>query len=183
LVIGEKDGWPLLVVAPSRSDLTLSIVKGQTDPYYEGWHLQSADEGTPAPALLYEWDEAGSTAVETVIWPVPPNDSGNLAIDRRIADGIIELTITRDNRIDVIFCGPGHDIAFRRSRAGECMAAGGGGGGGASLEIDSLTLQPRRPGAAYIESVGRKRCRTSSNCDARTLLDGWAVKTVPWEGR
>ncbi|NQT12850.1 MAG: hypothetical protein HQ582_08875, partial [Planctomycetes bacterium] len=181
LVKGTKDGRPLIVVAPSRSDLVLSIIKGQTEPYYEGWHLHSAEEGSPAPALLYEWDDSGSTAVETVICPVHPGDSGNLAVERRVDDGIVTLIVTRDDRSDVISCGPGHDLTFRRSCAGEFLA--GGIVGGTPLETDSLTLEPQRPGAAYVESLGQKHYRASSNCDARTSLTDRTIEIVPWEGR
>ena len=181
VVTGEKDGQPLVVVAPSRKDLALSVVQGQTEPYYEGWHLRSADEGIAAPALLYEWKEDGSTAVETVIRPVKPGDPGDLAVDRHVADGIVTLTVTRDDHRDVILCGPGHDVAFHRSQSGKLRAAGTI--GGTSLETDSLTLEPQRPGAAYIERLDGGRYRASSNCDARIASNDGTIETVPWDGR
>ncbi len=180
-VTGKKDGRALIVVAASRDDLALSIVEGQTEPYYEGWHLHGAEEGTPAPALLYEWDEDGSTAVETVIRPVEPGGSGSLEVERRVADGVVTLTVTRDDHVDVVSCGPGHDLTFHRRRRGNLVAAGIV--GGTALETDSVTLQPRRPGAAYVERLDGGAWRASSNCDARSTLRDGKMEMVPWDGR
>lgn len=123
-VTGTTADGPRIVVAPSRDDLTLSIVKGRTEPTYEGWHLRSAEEGVPAPALIYEWAEDMPARVETVIWPVRPGGSADLSVVRTVRDGAVTLRVTRGTHVDEITCGEGGEVTLRRRADGRVVAEG-----------------------------------------------------------
>ena len=114
-VLGSKAGTPRVVVVPSRDDLKLSIVKGQKEPYYEGWHLYAPDKAAPAPALIYQWREKTPAQVETLIWPVAPGVSASIELTRQVADGVVTLTVRRGKCVDVISCGPGDNVTLSRS--------------------------------------------------------------------
>jgi len=180
-VTGTKNGAPAIVVAPSRSDLKLSIVKGQREPVHEGWHLYAADKAAAAPALIYTWKEIAPSRVETVLWPVKPGDAANVRVDRQVADGLITLTITRGDRVDVITCGEGDNVAFRRTQGGRILAAGVV--GSAPLEAEGLSIRPKRPGAAYLKLDGKGGGVASSNCEAAFASDGARIEQVPWDGK
>ncbi|MDP6777890.1 MAG: heparinase II/III family protein, partial [Candidatus Latescibacteria bacterium] len=101
-VVGEVDERPRVVVAPSRGDLTLTVVKGREKPTYEGWHLNGPESGVPAPALIYTWYEETPTTVETVLWPTPPGSDGELELSREVGEEGVMLTVRRGETVDMI---------------------------------------------------------------------------------
>ena len=179
--VGRAGDAPRIVVAPSRTDLSLSIVTGRKEPTYEGWHLVSTEEGIPAPALIYRWEERAPARVETVICPVKPGASADLAVSRSIAGGVVTLTVTRGACVDQIACGEGDNVSLCRREKGEIVAAGLV--GGMPIEADRLALRPKRPGAAYLVVDPAGRAVASSNCDAEIAFEGRQVETVAWVGR
>ena len=114
-VVGAKGGQPRIVVAPSRADLQLAIVKGREEEPREGWHLLSAHKATAAPAVIYTWTEPTPARVETVLCPIKPGEPADLKVTRRIAGGTVTLTITRGGHTDVITWGEGDDVTLRRA--------------------------------------------------------------------
>lgn len=112
--IGISDGQPRIVVASSREDLDLSIVKGQREPRYEGWQLLSETDAREAPALIYTWREEAPSRVETVIWPVPPDEDADIRVEREVDGERVTLTVTRGDRSDVIEIGEGDALTLRR---------------------------------------------------------------------
>ncbi|MSS72618.1 MAG: hypothetical protein EXS64_14165 [Candidatus Latescibacteria bacterium] len=123
-VTGVAGDGPRVVVVPSRNDLSLSVVKGRREPTYEGWHLCAPDEGVPAPALIYAWEEAAPARVETVIWPVRPGTPAGLTVTRSVAGDVVRLTITRGACVDEITCGGGGEVALCRRVDGRVVAEG-----------------------------------------------------------
>lgn len=180
-VIGLAADAPRVVVAPSRSDLELSVVKGQKEPRYEGWHLYAAEKAAAASALIYEWEEPAPACVETVIWPIEPGHTADIEIDRRLANRITTLTIARGDRVDVLSCGEDGSMTLRRSVPAGFVAAGMV--GQLAIEADGFTLRASRAGAAYVRIDQSDRCVASSNCDAEVLVKGREVTAVEWEGR
>ena len=180
-VVGMADGGPRIVVAPARNDLDLSIVTGRKEPTYEGWHLFADQEGAPAPALIYRWEESAPARVETVICPVKPGGSADLAVSRSVADGVVTLTVTRGGCVDEIVCGEGDNVSLCRRESGKIVAAGMV--GEMSVEADGLTLRPKRPGAAYVTLGPEEGAVASSNCDAEVAFEGREIETVSWDGR
>ncbi len=120
-VVGSADGAPRIVVAPSREDLDLSIVKGQTQPRYEGWQLLSEKDAREAPALVYTWREAAPSRVETVLFPVPPGEAADLAVTREVDGDTVTLTVTRGDLRDVIAIGDGDAVRIQRYAGGELV--------------------------------------------------------------
>jgi len=115
-VVGSKGGQPRIVVAPSRSDLTLDIATGRDEEPREGWHLHAADKAAPAPALIYTWEQATPVArVETVLCPIKPGAPADLKVTRAVAGNMVTLTITRGGHTDVVTWGEGDAVTLRRA--------------------------------------------------------------------
>ncbi len=112
--VGMDEDQPRVVVAPSRDDLDLAIVTGQTEPRHEGWHLRTGTDARPAPALIYTWREEAPSRVETVLWPVPPGEAADLSVERAVDGDTVTLTVTRGDRRDVITIGEGDALSLRR---------------------------------------------------------------------
>jgi hypothetical protein len=180
-VIGRKDGTPRVVVAPSRTDLRLSVIKGQKQPFCEGWHLYAPQKAAAAPALIYEWEEPAPSRVETVLWPTRPGEAADMVVTRKVADGLVTLTITRGDRVDVITCGRGDDdLTFYRTRGGRVAAAGVV--GGRPIEADRLSLHMPQPGAAYL-LANDEGYVASSNRRAEFRVSDGELNIIPWEGK
>lgn len=120
-VVGSADGAARIVVAPSRKDLSLSIVKGEREPRYEGWQLLSERDAREAPALIYTWREEAPSRVETVLWPVPPGEAADLVVERELDGDTVTLTIARGERRDTIVIGEGDALRLRRYEGGELV--------------------------------------------------------------
>jgi hypothetical protein len=122
--LGVSEGRPRIVVAPTREDLDLTVIEGQKEPYYEGWHLVSETNPVAAPALVYEWQQQAPAAIETVLWPVPPDADADIDITRTVADGIVTLTITRGDDVDTITIAEDHALTLERMQGGEVVGTG-----------------------------------------------------------
>jgi len=128
-----------IVVEPLGSGITLSIIKGQKKPYYEGWHY--ARGFRPAPALVYTWKTKGVSCVQTLLCPLAAGANGARKVRasaERAGNGAVVLTITghEPNTTDYLLIGGenricrggGHglngDLAFIRKSGDEIVAAG-----------------------------------------------------------
>lgn len=131
--VGMAEGHPRIVVAPTREDLQLSIITGQKEPRYEGWHLVSESNPVAAPALIYEWEQQAPAAVETVLWAVPPGAGADIDITRTVADGTVTLAITRGDAVDTITIADDHALTLRRMRGGDLIAEGAVDGSGSAV--------------------------------------------------
>ena len=179
-VVGNSANGPSIVVSPSRADLTLSIVKGQDEPFKEGWHLLHEEQAEAAPALIYEWRERAPTMVETVIWPVPPGRSPKIRVERSVAETTVTLTVTRDDDTDVITRDQAGNVTLYRLRNGKLIAAGVVGTAG--LRSQDITVTAARAGSTYVMRDG-DRYVTASNCGAHVAIPGADVRVVEWDGR
>ena len=179
-VVGAKDGVPRVVVAPCRPDLDLSIVKGQREPFYEGWHLYASEKAAAAPALIYEWEEPAPAKVETVIWPVAPGSPADLEVVRRVATGVTTLTITRRDSIDVVSWGDDRGVALLRSNPSGVAAACTV--GEMPIRAKGVTLRGSRLGVAYVRLDPAGQWVASSNCDAAIAVTGRDVQVLEWDG-
>lgn len=121
-VVAGLAGEPRLVVAPTRDDLDLAVIKGQKTPRYEGWHLRTETDARPAPALIYTWREEAPSHVETILWPVPPGEAADMSVNRAVEGNTVTLTVQRGDRRDVIVIGAGDAVSLRRYRGDELVA-------------------------------------------------------------
>lgn len=173
--VGQKEGEPLIVIAPSRDDLELSVIKGQEEPYREGWHLYSEKQADPAPALIYEWEQTPPARVETIIWPVKPGEPADLDVNREVADGVITLTVKRGASADVIVFGEAGDIILHRMADDVLVGAG------------AVALRAEGPVAAYLKRQEDGRWVASSNSETGISLVGGRpdepVEQIEWDGR
>ncbi|MBD3293548.1 MAG: hypothetical protein GF393_11535, partial [Armatimonadia bacterium] len=112
-VVGSADDRARIVVQPSREDLDLTIVKGQTEPRHEGWQLLSETDAREAPALVYTWREQAPTRTETVLWPVPLGEDADLKVAREADGETVALTITFGERRDVVEIDGGDALRLR----------------------------------------------------------------------
>jgi len=119
MALGRSDNAPLLAVVPSRQSMRLDVVKGQKEPYYEGWHLNTDQGGVPAPALIYEWEQKTPMSVETVICPVRRGESADLTVTRQVADGVVTLTVERGDMTDIITIAEDHGLTLQRLSGGK----------------------------------------------------------------
>ena len=122
--VGMSEGQPRVIVAPTREDLQLSVIKGAKEPRYEGWHLVSETNAVAAPALIYEWEQQAPAAVETVLWPVAPGAEADIDIARAVTDGVTTLVITRGEAVDTITIADDHALTLRRMRGGDLVGEG-----------------------------------------------------------
>ena len=106
-----------IVVEPLAPGLSLEIIKGQKEPYYEGW--DPAGGFTPAPALIYRWRAGGPTGTETLLYPYTPGSGkpGIKASADRADDGSVCITITG--------CEPDTtDVILISGESGKCSGGG-----------------------------------------------------------
>ncbi len=122
--VGVADGQPRIIVAPTRGELGLSVITGQKEPEYEGWHLVSETDAVAAPALIYEWEQQAPAAVETVLWPIAPGADADIDIKRTVADGVTTLVITRGDDVDTVTIADDHSLSLERRRGGEVVGEG-----------------------------------------------------------
>jgi len=179
-VVGSTGNGPGIVVSPSRDDLTLSIIKGQNEPFKEGWHLLHEERAEAAPALIYEWRERAPAMVETVIWPTPPGGHPEVRVERSVAETTVILTVTRADDTDVIARDQAGNVTLRRLRKGKVIAAGLVGTAG--LRGRGITMTAARAGSAYVMRDG-DRYVTASNCEAHVAIPAAEVHVVEWIGR
>ena len=96
-------------------DVELSVIKGQTEPYYLGWLPEGVQGKRPSPVAVYQWKAIGPT---TRAWALVPTQKDILwaveSLEVLKADDAGNLTAT--------LRGPDADVQFER-RAG--MAADG----------------------------------------------------------
>ena len=97
-----------IVVEPLGSGITLSIIKGQKRPYYEGWHYARGFK--PAPALIYTWKTKGMSCIQTLLYPFAAGASGARKVRasvERAGNGAVVLTITghQPNTTDHLLIG------------------------------------------------------------------------------
>ena len=128
-----------IVVDALRPDIDLDIIKGQKEPYYEGWHDSRGFK--PAPALIYTWKEKAKSSVETLLHPFATGakDAREVrACSERVGHGAVVVTVTghRPNTTDYILiagesgecAGRGYeckgDLAFVRTSGDQMVAAG-----------------------------------------------------------
>ena len=120
-VVGSDAEDVRIVVTPSRQDLDLSIVKGQTQPRYEGWQLLSVTDAREASALIYTWREEAPSRIETVLYPVPPGEAADLIVTREVEGDTVTLTVTRGDLRDVIVIGEGDAVRIQRYAGDELV--------------------------------------------------------------
>ena len=180
-VVGEADEKPRVVVAPSRGDLALSVVKGRTTPTYEGWHLKGREEGVPAAALLYTWYEETPATVETVIWPTPPGSDGELELSREVSEEGVMLTIRRGSTVDMITMAGEDRVGLCRFEDEDIVSAASL--GGLSVDAGGLRLSPAKEGAAWARRDPDGRWTASSSCGSEITVEGEQVQMIAWDGR
>ncbi len=130
-----------IVVQPLCGDLRLDIVNGQKEPYYEGWHIVEPACAMPADALVYTWEDSGSSGLETLLCPFPARSEVACSVrasSRLSPDGSVVVTVTghrSDTTDHVLIAGAqesassdGFELAgalgFVRMTAGEVVAMG-----------------------------------------------------------
>ena len=179
-VVGSSATGPGIVVSPSRADLALSIVKGQDEPFKEGWHLLHEERAEAAPALIYEWHEQAPSMVETVIWPLPPGRAPQIRVQRSVAAATVTLTLTRADGTDVITRDQAGNVTLCRLQNGELVAAGVVGTTG--LRGHGVTVTAATAGSTYVMRDG-DRYVTASNCGAHVAIPETDVRVIEWDGR
>lgn len=153
-----------LLVEPTSEDISLQIIEGQKEPYYEGFDPNAGF--APAPALIYTWDDTGSTGTETLLYPYTPGeDSPDVQISaEHFEDGSASVTVTgfAPHTTDHIFvCGTGGTCS-----AGDCELQGRVG--------YVRTVDGEAVSAGLVEG-------TSLSCgeqifSVEDLTSGWAIK-------
>jgi hypothetical protein len=181
-VNAETEGQVRIVVAPSRPEMAeLAIIKGQEEPFYEGWHLHSASRGTAAPALIYEWAESVPALMETLIWPIAPGGAHDVQIVREIAaGGQVSLQVRRGNAIDhieVLRDG----LNFMREEDGRLVSAGMV--NSRELEKPGIRVSAPHLGAAYLLRTDDDGFVAASNCSAEMVIEGARIQTLAWQGQ
>ena len=184
-----------IVVAPSRDDLKLEIIKGQKEPCYEGWHMTSVKAGEPAPALIYTWADRGASGVETVLYPVRGDAALRVQVGtHRGQDGSTVLKITghAQDTTDYVLVGGesssanAFDLALRgalgfvRVRNGTLVSAGLV--EGESLTGDALSFRFERPASAWVRRARDGHYQTSASEEGTVLAAGVRPPTVQWPG-
>ncbi|MFO7948451.1 MAG: heparinase II/III family protein [Armatimonadota bacterium] len=172
----SNDG-PGGVIAVSRDDVTLSIVEGQTEPRYEGWHLTGPETGEPAPALLYTWTEETPSRIETIIEPLAAGQQSQLQIERTTEGDKTVLSIRRGEKLDVITRGSNSALTVERYEDNTLTAAGMVAAPG--LQARDLKIASSDPGSAWVKKTADGWVG-SSDCGAQLSIGHEAVQTVRW---
>jgi len=91
-----------ILILPTDARPAPEIVKGRTEPMYEGWVCWNSDR-IPSPAVVYSFDAEFPTGMETVLFPAPPGKRSDVRVTRKSAEGdtgAVLVTVTTPDAVD-----------------------------------------------------------------------------------
>ncbi|MFH0965405.1 MAG: heparinase II/III family protein, partial [Planctomycetota bacterium] len=73
-----------LLILPADARGAPEIVKGRTEPMYEGWVMwDNVNERVPAPAVVYNFETGFPAGMETILYPTPGGEDAEVTVSRK----------------------------------------------------------------------------------------------------
>lgn len=172
----QKKRLANILIAPADDRPAPDIVKGRTEPMYEGWVMwDNPQERMPAPAAVYSFEAAFPAGLETVLYPTPGGVEAEVSVTRKKAKedtGAVLVTVTTPKGVDRFVVArregrhafPDEGIVFEGRMA-------------AIRSIEGKATSIGMLGGRLLEAAGVKVSADAPADAALELVDGaWAVR-------